>query len=60
MDTAKWFAGMKRWYRKQEFYSHAGNVLLPTMADIVYSPVKRNGASARGHYRNQQLKEVKQ
>lgn len=52
--------GMKHWYRKQETSSHAANVLLPPMADIVYSPMKRNGASARDQYRSQQLKEVKQ
>ena len=43
-----------------KFYSHAANVPLPTLAEIVYSPMKRNGASARDQYRNQQLKEVKQ
>ena len=61
MDATKWLAGNEALVQETEkFYSHAANVLLPPMADIVYSPMKRNGASARDQYRNQQLKEVKQ
>ena len=60
MDATKWFAGNEALVGNRKFYSHAANVLLPTMADIVYSPMKRNGASARDQYRNDQLKEVKQ
>ena len=47
MDATKWFAGNEALVGNRKFYSHAANVLLPTMADIVYSPMKRNGASAR-------------
>ena len=61
MDATKWFAWNEALVQETgKFYSHAANVLLPVWPDIVYSPMKRNGASARDQYRNQQLKEVKQ
>lgn len=61
MDATKWLAGNEALVQETgNFYSHAPNVLLPPMADIVYSPMKRNRASARDQYRSQQLKEVKQ
>lgn len=48
MDATKWLAGNEALVQETgNFYSHAANVLLPPMADLVYSPMKRNGASAR-------------
>lgn len=61
MDATKWFGGNEAPVQETgTLYSHAPNVLLPAMADIVYGLMKRNGASARDQYRNQQLKEVPQ
>jgi hypothetical protein len=61
MDTTKWFAGNEAPAQEiGKFDNHAANVLLTTIADIIYSLMKRNGASARDQYRNRQLKEVPQ
>ena len=53
MDATKWLAGNEALVQETgKFYSHTANVLLPLMADIVYSPTKRNGAPARDQYRS--------
>jgi hypothetical protein len=60
-DATKWFGGNEAPVQETgKFYSHTANVLLPTMADIVYRSHEAECASARGQYGNQQVKEVPQ